>query len=239
MLKILRLVVLGLLLLLWFLFGFVYVLVRPRHRNNVHLLGRLLNRLSPVLGVKVKFTLPTEPYAGPAVYVANHQTNWDIIVETGAVMPGTVSVGKKSLFWIPLFGILYYLSGNILIDRSNRSRAIDTILQVVDRIRGRKISVWMFPEGTRSQGRGLLPFKTGAFHTAMQARVPMIPVVCSSYVGQIDLNRWDNGEILVEMLPPVDTSGWEREQLREHVEQLRELMTAKLAELDAKARRPA
>ena len=68
----------------------------------------------------------------------------------------------------------------------------------------RRLSIWMFPEGTRSRGRGLLPFKTGAFHTAMQAGVPIVPVVASSYANQIDLNRWDNGEVLIEMLPPLE-----------------------------------
>ena len=168
MLKILRLGLLGVLMLVWFVLGLFICLLRPRHRTNVYWLSnRMMHRVYPLLGVKVTVTIPDEcKDLGPAVYVANHQTNWDIVVLTGAVQPGVVAVGKKSLVWLPLFGILFYLSGNILIDRSNRSRAIDTIRQVVDKIRSRQISIWMFPEGTRSRGRGLLPFKTGAFHTA-------------------------------------------------------------------------
>ncbi len=119
---------------------------------------------------------------------------------TGAVQPGVVAVGKKSLLWLPFFGLIFWLSGNVLIDRSNRSRAIGTIGQVVERIKNRGTSIWMFPEGTRSKGRGLLPFKAGAFHTAVQAEVPVVPIVCSSYFGQIDLNRWDNGEVLLEVM---------------------------------------
>ncbi len=68
---------------------------------------------------------------------------------------------------MPLFGQLYWLTGNILIDRANRSKAKGTIDQVVNSIKESDVSVWMFPEGTRSRGRGLLPFKTGAFHAAM------------------------------------------------------------------------
>ena len=234
MLKILRLGLLGVLMLVWFVLGLFICLLRPRHRTNVYWLSnRMMHRVYPLLGIKVTVTIPDEcKNLGPAVYVANHQTNWDIVVLTGAVQPGVVAVGKKSLVWLPLFGILFYLSGNILIDRSNRSRAIDTIRQVVDKIRSRQISIWMFPEGTRSRGRGLLPFKTGAFHTAMQAGVPIVPVVATSYAKQIDLNRWDNGEVLIEMLPPIDPSGWEREQVRECADHVRELMKAKLEELD-------
>jgi 1-acyl-sn-glycerol-3-phosphate acyltransferase len=171
------------------------------------------------------------------VYVANHQTNYDIMV-LGCVMPGTVSMGKQSLAWIPLFGQVYYLSGNILIDRARSSKAADTIRQVVAKIKQRGISIWMFPEGTRSKGRGLIPFKTGAFHTAIAAKVPLVPIVCSSYAGQIDLNRWDNGEIIVEMLPPVDSQQWKRATVKDCSNTIRALMESKLAELDAKVKKP-
>ena len=76
-----------------------------------------------------------------------------------------------------------------------------TISQVVAQIQKRKISVWMFPEGTRSRGRGLLPFKTGAFHAAIAAGVPIIPVCVSNTSNKIKLNRWNNGLVIVEMLP--------------------------------------
>lgn len=109
---------------------------------------------------------------------------------------------------------------------------------VVAKIKERGISIWMFPEGTRSKGRGLLPFKTGAFHTAIMAEVPVVPIVCSSYAGQIDLNRWDNGEIIVEVLPPVDTKQWSRETVKDLTETVRQQMVTKLAELDEIVRKP-
>jgi 1-acyl-sn-glycerol-3-phosphate acyltransferase len=68
----------------------------------------------------------------------------------------------------PVFGQLYWLTGNLLIDRNNRAKAHGTIAEVVNAFKKRNISFWMFPEGTRSRGRGLLPFKTGAFHAALR-----------------------------------------------------------------------
>lgn len=240
MLKILRLCLLGVLMLVWFVLGLLVCVLRPRHPTNVYWLSRRMMHLAcPLIGVKVRCSIPEScNNLGPAVYVANHQTNWDIMVLTGAVQPGVVAVGKKSLVWLPLFGTLFYLSGNVLIDRGNRAKAIDTIHQVVDKIRKRRISIWMFPEGTRSRGRGLLPFKTGAFHTAIQADVPVVPIVASSYANQVDLNRWDNGEVLIEMLPPVDTRQWGRDEVRACSDHVRHLMVAKLQELDAQARKP-
>ncbi|WP_024872449.1 1-acylglycerol-3-phosphate O-acyltransferase [Tolumonas lignilytica] len=239
MLKILRIIVLICLLLVWFVVGLVICLARPRHKNNVFMLGRMLNMMCPVFGVKVKSIIPDcSRNLGSVVYAVNHQSNYDIFVTTGCNLPGVVSMGKKSLVWVPFFGILYYLSGNILVDRANRGRAVDSMKQVVAKIKQKGISIWMFPEGTRSKGRGLLPFKTGAFHTALMAKVPVVPIVCSSYVGQIDLNRWDNGEILIEMLPPIDTSHWGRGTVKELTETVRNQMVQKLAELDAQVKRP-
>jgi 1-acyl-sn-glycerol-3-phosphate acyltransferase len=166
------------------------------------------------------------------VYVANHQNNYDLFTVSGAIMPKTVTVGKKSLVWMPLFGQFYWLTGNILIDRANRSKAAGTIGQIVSKIKEQKVSVWMFPEGTRSRGRGLLPFKTGAFHAAIGAEVPVVPIVCSS-TDKIKLNRWNNGVVIVEIMPPVSTEGLTREDVRELLKTCRDMMKDKLIELDA------
>ena len=91
----------------------------------------------------------------------------------------------------------------------------------------------MFPEGARSRGRGLMPFKTGAFHAAIAAGVPIVPICVSTTSGNINLNRWNNGHVIVEMLAPVDTSKYGKENVRELAAHCRELMEAKIAELDA------
>ena len=66
----------------------------------------------------------------------------------------------------------------------------------------------------------------------------MVPIICSSYFGQVDLNRWDNGEVLIEMLPPLCTKEHGAAGIRELSERCREQMERKLVELDARARRP-
>jgi 1-acyl-sn-glycerol-3-phosphate acyltransferase len=155
-----------------------------------------------------------------------------MVTAANIVLPPTVTVGKKSLLWVPFFGLLYWLTGNLLIDRNNRSKAHSTIAEVVNAFNKRKISFWMFPEGTRSRGRGLLPFKTGAFHAAIAAGVPIIPVCVSNTSNKINLNRLNNGLVIVEMLPPIDTSRWGKDQVRELAAHCREIMMAKIAELD-------
>ena len=102
---------------------------------------------------------------------------------------------------------------------------------MVDSIKSSDVSVWMFPEGTRSRGRGLLPFKTGAFHAAMGAEVPVIPIVCSS-THKLRLNRWNNGHVIVEMLPPVTVEEYKDKSVRDLSNQCYEAMKVKLEELD-------
>ncbi|WP_100656741.1 1-acylglycerol-3-phosphate O-acyltransferase [Alteromonas flava] len=215
-------------------------LVRPFHRNNVYLAGQVYGSVSRLIGVKVKLRVAPEIKANqPYVFIANHQNSYDIFTICKAALPGVVTVGKKSLKWIPIFGQLYWLSGNIMIDRKNSGKARDTLSQTAEKIRERKLSVWFFPEGTRSYGRGLLPFKTGAFRLAQDTQTPLALVCASNTHRNIKLNRWDNGTVLIDILPPqvIDDShsakAWAEichQQMQTHLQKL----TDEVALLDAK-----
>ena len=185
-----------------------------------------------LLGIK----LIRRPYTGerqPAIYIANHQNNYDMVTISSMMPKKTVTIGKRSLIWIPFFGLVYWATGNIFINREKRSSAISTMTKVGEIIQQRQISIWMFPEGTRSRGRGLLPFKTGAFHTAISAGVPIIPIVCSTLHNKVDLNRWDNGTVICEELEPIDTSTYNRDNLKELIEHCHQVMQKRIEELDA------
>ena len=232
MIAILRIFAVAIFAIFMFVFGCGYCLLSPRNPKHVFTFGRYFGRMSKIFGITLELRIPEDASSrGQHVYIANHQNNWDLFTVSSAVTPKVVTVGKKSLAWMPLFGQLYWLTGNILIDRANRSKAVGTIDQVVDNLKGSDVSVWMFPEGTRSRGRGLLPFKTGAFHAAIGAGLPIIPIVCSS-TGGVKLNRWNNGHVIVEMLPPVSVEGFDKSNVRELANECREQMKAKLAELD-------
>ena len=139
----------------------------------------------------------------PCIYASNHQHNFDLIVLASIVPPRTVSIGKKSMKWIPLFGTLYWLAGNILIDRKNKKSAKSTIRTVAETIRKKNINVWIMPEGTRSKGRGILPFKKGAFHMAFDAGVPIVPVSISPYESALSLEKWRAGMVVVQFHAPL------------------------------------
>ncbi|WP_067706236.1 1-acylglycerol-3-phosphate O-acyltransferase [Erwinia sp. ErVv1] len=234
MLSILRFAIVIIYSILISVFGCIYCLFSPRNPRHVATFGHLFGRLSPVFGLKVELRRPEGADNYPnAIYIANHQNNYDMITAAKMVQPTTVTVGKKSLLWIPFFGQLYWLTGNLLIDRENRASAHGTISKMIAQFKKKRISFWMFPEGTRSRGRGLLPFKTGAFHAAITAGVPIIPIVVSNTHDKIKLNRLHNGHVIIEMLPPVDTAAFATLSARKLATHCRELMSAKLDELNA------
>jgi 1-acyl-sn-glycerol-3-phosphate acyltransferase len=69
------------------------------------------------------------------------------------------------------------------------------------------MSLWVFAEGTRGHGKGLGPFKKGAFQMAITAGVPIVMVAANNYVRKLNLNRWHSGTVILRSLPPVSTAG--------------------------------
>ena len=233
MLAIIRVLLLVVGLLIVCIFSSIYSILRPFHRNNVYNTSKYLGKFSKLLGLDVEIRVSDSvKKLGPAVYIANHQNNWDLFTVSGAVQPYTVSVGKKSLKWIPFFGQMYWLTGNILIDRKNTSKALNTITLTAKKIKDRKISIWLFPEGTRSVGRGLLPFKTGAFRTAIKADVAIVPVCASNTHKVIKLNRWNNGKMIIEFLDPIFIRESSKDSIRKIANNTHDLMEKKIEHLN-------
>ncbi|MBA6342311.1 1-acylglycerol-3-phosphate O-acyltransferase [Colwellia sp. MB02u-10] len=233
MLAVIRVILMTFSLVIICVCSILFCLIRPFHRDNVHHTANYLGKVAKILGLEVEVRIPeSTKNMGPVVYICNHQNSYDIFTVSNAVQPATVSVGKKSLKWIPFFGQMYWLTGNILIDRKNKNKAMNTIDTTARKIREKKLSVWLFPEGTRSYGRGLLPFKSGAFRTAAKANVPIIPVCASNTHKTIDLNRWDNGKMIIEFLPPVYLSSEDKDKIRNITNKTRSDMLAKIEQLN-------
>lgn len=140
----------------------------------------------------------------PAVFIANHQTELDVLL-LGTIFPPYCSVtAKKSLKRIPFLGWFMALSGSVFIDRANRATAMAAFDGAAEEMRRDRQSVFIFPEGTRSyyDEPGLLPFKKGAFHLAVKAGVPVVPVVAANYSDVLSVRRkvFKAGKIAVKGL---------------------------------------
>lgn len=239
MLFIIRAILISFTLILMSIYAIFYCLLSPRNPKNTYHFAQLFSKLAPLFGLKVTVRIPeSAKNNGSVVYIANHQNNYDMVTTTSIVQPGSVTIGKKSLIWIPFFGIIYWLTGNILIDRDDKKKSKNTITDVVEQMRAKDLAVWIFPEGTRSRGRGLMPFKMGAFHTALQAGVNVVPTVISNTHQQVNLNRWNNGEVIVEMLDPIDITQYKKREIRRLMNDAHAIMLEKYEQLNAEVKRP-
>ncbi|KAI9891720.1 MAG: 1-acyl-sn-glycerol-3-phosphate acyltransferase beta [Vezdaea aestivalis] len=147
----------------------------------------------------------------PVVFVGNHQTELDILM-LGTIFPPYCSVtAKSSLKHLPFLGWFMALSGTVFIDRTNRSSAITAFDSAATEMLTHRQSVFIFPEGTRSYSASptLLPFKKGAFHLAVKAQVPVVPLVAANYANVLSVRerRFQGGRVPVRVLEPVETKG--------------------------------
>lgn len=214
--------------------GLLVSLLRPFNPANGTLSAKLYAWPTRyILGMRVRADVRSlQDLTGPCVLVGNHQSNYDLFLFGNVIPPRTVAIGKKSLKWVPLFGTLFWLAGNVLVERENAYKARKALQRVTDTLRHRNASIWVFPEGTRNTGSELLPFKKGAFQMAIAAGVPVVPVCMSRYPGTLDLNRWRSGEILIRSLPPISTTGLTTDDIAQLALRCREQMQACIDELD-------
>lgn len=211
------------------------VLARPFHRGNSAICGRVYSVPAlRILGMTVQAQNQTlHDQTSPCIIVANHQSNYDLFMLGCVVPPRTVTIGKKSLRWIPFFGQIFWLAGNVLIERGNAAQAKDAMVKTTDTLQHDNTSIWVFVEGTRNLGKGLLPFKKGAFQMAITAKVPIVPLCCNTYKNSMRLNRWKAGKLLVRTLPAIATTGMTLDDLPALMARCHAQMTACIAALDA------
>ena len=161
----------------------------------------------------------------PQIFMANHQSDFDILIVL-AHIPGQFRwIAKKELFKIPIFGKAMRNAGYIEIDRQNHEKALKSLDEAAQKIREGK-SVVTFPEGTRSRDGKIRPFKQGMFHLAIQAGVPIVPI---SIIGAHEIMpkrtlKVKPGRITMVIDRPVDVSGYTLETRSELIEKIRHII---------------
>jgi len=113
--------------------------------------------------------------SGHAVYVCNHQSNFDPVFVFARLGKHLRFIAKRELFAIPIFGAAIRATGMIPVDRTGTERDREAIDSAVEAVRT-KVSILFFAEGTRDPGGVLRPFKKGAAVLAIQAGVPLVPL---------------------------------------------------------------
>ncbi len=178
-------------------------------------------------GVRIRD--PRRPY----VAVSNHESYADIFLISH--LPWEMKwLAKASLFRIPVFGWMMRMAGDIPIRRTERGSRRNAIDACRDRL-NKRVSVMIFPEGTRSADGALLPFKDGAFILALESGAPILPiaVVGTSQGMAKGTFQFRRARAICEVLEPIETAGMDREALPQLKARVRATIIAARARLRA------
>ena len=159
---------------------------------------------------------------GPAIWAMNHNSLLDIPLGIWFAPSGSVGVGKKQVLLYPFFGQLYVLAGHLRIDRSQAKSAVKSMRRMGEWVREKKLSIFIWPEGTRSKAGRLQAMKKGVVHLAIQTGLPIQPMVTAG-----TQHSWPKGppkvrptNVTINFPEPIVTTGWKVETIEEHLAEL-------------------
>jgi 1-acyl-sn-glycerol-3-phosphate acyltransferase len=198
-------------------------------------IGPVMATLNPLWRFRTSGTPPADPRR-PYVVVSNHESFADILLISH--LPWEMKwLSKAELFKVPVLGWLMHLAGDIPVRRGEGRSAVEA-LQRCRTVLKRRVSVMIFPEGTRSPTADMLPFKDGAFRLAIDVGVPILPLAVSGTGTALPKHGWRFGRSVAEVrvLEPIETAGLTvkdvpalRERVRARILEARDALRASQA----------
>jgi 1-acyl-sn-glycerol-3-phosphate acyltransferase len=199
--------------LLWFPVLILARLLTAPFDRGLYIPGLIFRKIAPTMvflnplwRFRYSGMLPKDPRR-PYVVVSNHESFTDILLISH--LPWEMKwLSKAELFRIPVMGWLMWLAGDIPVKRGFGPSAVEAMARCRKALANR-VSVMIFPEGTRSKTAELLPFKDGAFRLAIEAGVPILPLAVSGTSTALRKHDWRFGKSVAEVrvLEPVETTG--------------------------------
>jgi len=200
-------------ILLWFPLMAILRLVTAPFDPGRYAVGYLFRRIGPVMATlnplwrfRYSGEIPPDPRR-PFVVVSNHESFADILLISH--LPWEMKwLSKAELFRIPFLGWMMQIVGDVPIKRGFGPSAVEAMTRCKE-ILAQRVSVMIFPEGTRSTTADLLPFKDGAFRLAIEASVPILPLVLHGTGTALPKHDWRFGRSTAEVrvLEPIETAG--------------------------------
>jgi 1-acyl-sn-glycerol-3-phosphate acyltransferase len=218
------------------LIGFIYVsivwLVTAPFDPGRYAAGRAFRHLAmtctwlnPYWHFRTTGVIITDPRR-PYVAVSNHESYADIFLLSH--LPWEMKwLAKDTIFKIPVMGWMMRMVGDIPVTRSSRASTRQAIERCRDRL-AKHVSVMIFPEGTRSRGQDLLPFKDGAFQLAIERGAPILPIAVAGTRNAMARGSFQfrRATAICQVLEPIETAGLSADDLPE----LRERTRARIDE---------
>jgi 1-acyl-sn-glycerol-3-phosphate acyltransferase len=202
------------------------------------LIGVTSVKLNPLWRFEVAGDFVADPRR-PYVAVSNHESYADIFLISH--FPWEMKwLSKETMFKIPCMGWMMRMAGDIEIRRGERTSTVQAMKAARDRL-AKRVSVMIFPEGTRSRDGELLPFKDGAFRLALEAGVPILPIAVAGTRACMAKGtfRFQRARARAKVLPPIETAGLTLDDLPSLRERTRALISearhALVRELEARA----
>lgn len=167
-------------------------------------------------GVNVRGVFPPPgsglDWSRPYVYMANHQSHYDIPCIYSVVPAPLRFLTKKELRWIPFLGWSIWIAGYVFIDRKKREDAFASIARAAEDFTRKGHAITVFPEGTRTRDGKLQPFKKGGFHLALEAGAQVVPIGITGTFHVLPRGSMNvrPGEVTVRVGVPIDTSKYRR-----------------------------
>ena len=194
-------------------------------------------KLNPLWTFTVSGTVPDDP-RHPYVVVSNHESFVDILLISHVPME-MKWMSKSEFFKIPFVGWAMRMVGDIRLERGDKKSGVQALKDCRDRL-DKRVSVMVFPEGTRSKTGELQAFKTGAFRVAIQAGVPVLPIAVLGSRDALIKHDWRFGRSHAEarLLEPISTEGLTKHDVDDLTEQARTAIAEALGDMRAERGMP-
>ncbi|KAA3616225.1 MAG: 1-acyl-sn-glycerol-3-phosphate acyltransferase [Calditrichaeota bacterium] len=187
--------------------------------------GRLLGRLVLLLYRVPMQIIQTDKLSNsPAIYISNHSSTLDMFIILGLGLKNIRFVAKHELRYNPFFFLMGTATGQVFVKRNKSKETIDSMQKALNKIKQKKLSIFIAPEGTRKHSDRIGRFKKGAFHMALDLNYPIIPIFIQ---GAREACPNDSlvvkpGKITVYFHEPIDVRFWKTETLDQHISEVRQ-----------------
>ena len=149
----------------------------------------------------------------PVLYVGNHRSYFDIVIGYRLIKGECGFIAKKEMEKIPFLRRWMKNLHCLFLDRKNIKEGLKTILAGIDKVK-HGISIWIFPEGTRNKGTGMMEFKEGSMKIAEKTGCPIIPVAMTGTAEIFEKHMpWiKKSHVTVTFGKPIDIKTLEKDQ---------------------------
>lgn len=198
-------------MLIGLLIGLFSMKARDRFIKGV--LDCFFGMINMVSGARVTYKgLEKIPRDCAVLYVANHASFFDVLLVAPKFPSTTGFVAKKSFEKVPIFAQCMKLSRSLFLDRDDIKQGLKVILAAIEQVKS-GISIFIFPEGTRSRTGEMAEFKEGSMKVSVKSGCPIVPIAISN-TAQVWENHFpwlEPAKVIIEVLDPIDPEDFDKD----------------------------